>query len=95
MSMTISSTSVLAAVKHQVSCDLADEVVILDMQDGIYYGLNAVGARIWSLLEEPRSVAEIHQTLLDEYEIDPEVCETQLMTLLTELAANGLVEIKE
>jgi hypothetical protein len=93
--MTISSSTVIASVKHQVSCDLAGEVVILDMKDGIYYGLNAVGARIWTLLEEPRSVAEIHQTLLDEYDIDPDVCETQLLTLLTDLAAHGLVEIKE
>jgi hypothetical protein len=94
MSIQISSSSVIASVKHQVSCDLAGEVVILNMQDGIYYGLNAVGARIWSLVGEPRSVGEIHATLLEEYDIDPHVCETQLMTLLADLAANGLVEVR-
>jgi hypothetical protein len=95
MPMTISSRSVIATVQHQVSCDLVGEVVILNMKDGMYYGLNAVGARIWSLLEEPRSVADIHAVLLDEYDVDPQLCEAQLVTLLTDLAANGLVEIKE
>jgi hypothetical protein len=93
--MSISSSSIVASVKHQVSCDLAGEVVILNVQDGVYYGLNAVGARIWSLLEEPRMVSQIHETLLDEYEIDPHVCESQLLTLLADLAAHGLVEIKQ
>jgi hypothetical protein len=95
MLMRISNRSVIATVKHQVSCDLAGEVVILNMKDGFYYGLNGVGARIWSLLEEPRRVADIQETLLDEYEVDPQVCETHLMALLKDLAAHGLVEIKE
>jgi hypothetical protein len=95
MQTTISNSSRIAAVKHQVSCDLAGEIVILNMRDGIYYGLNSVGALIWSLLEEPRLVSEIHERLLDEYEIDPQVCESQLMALLAELAAHGLVEIRQ
>jgi hypothetical protein len=62
----ISNGSVISAVTHQVSCDLAGEVVILNLQDGVYYGLNTVGARIWSLLNGPRSVEQIHAVLLEE-----------------------------
>jgi hypothetical protein len=94
MLMPISSASIVASVKDQVSCDLAGEVVILNLANGVYYGLNAVGARIWSWLEEPRSVEEIQKALLEEYDIDPLVCETQLLALLNDLAANGLVDVK-
>jgi hypothetical protein len=92
--MAITNTSIVAAVKHQVSCDLSGEVVILNLQDGIYYGLNAVGARIWSMLEAPRSFDEICRSLLEEYDIDPDVCEKQLSALLSDLATHGLIEVR-
>jgi hypothetical protein len=93
MSPLIVNTSIVRAVAHQVSCDLAGEVVILNLQDGVYYGLNAVGARIWGLLEQPRSVEEIHAVLLEEYDIDAAVCEKQVAAVLNDLAAHGLVEV--
>jgi hypothetical protein len=92
--MAIADTSIVAAVKQQVSCDLAGETVILSLADGIYYGLNAVGARVWSLIEEPRSVEEIRRLLLVEYDVDEESCERQLQALLVDLAANGLIEVR-
>ena len=91
--MTISSRSVVKAIKQQVSCDLSGEVVILNLQNGVYYGLNAVGARIWSLLETPRTVRDIQTALLDEYDIDSRACEEQVSSLLNDLAAHGLIEV--
>jgi hypothetical protein len=93
MSVSISDGSIVSAITHQVSCDLSGEAVILNLRDGVYYGLNSVGARIWSLLEEPRSVRELRALLLDEYDIDPEVCAQQLVSLLSDLAAHGLLEV--
>jgi Coenzyme PQQ synthesis protein D (PqqD) len=60
MSTAISDRSVVAAAKDQVSCDLAGEAAILNIKNGVYYCLDPVGARIWSLMQEPRAVAEIH-----------------------------------
>ena len=57
MSATISDRSVVVAAKDQVSCDLAGEAAILNIKSGVYYGLDPVGARIWSLVQEPRKVA--------------------------------------
>ena len=90
----ISNGSIVSAVTHQVSCDLAGEVVILNLQDGVYYGLNAVGARIWQLLEQPRSVEQIHAALLDEYDIDPDTCIRQVAAILRELVEHGLLDVK-
>jgi len=94
MSLLISNASIVAAVSHQVSSDLAGEVVILNLQDGVYYGLNAVGARIWSLLVQPRSVGQIQAVLLEEYNIEPAICEQQVVSVLNDLAAHGLIEVK-
>ena len=92
---TISECSMVVAAKDQVSADLSDEVVMLDLESGVYYGLDAVGARIWSLIQEPRAVGDIRDTLLEEYQVEPNRCERELLTLLRELAAEGLIEVKD
>ena len=53
----LSSSSSVVAVEGQVSSDLGgEEFAILNLKTGTYYGLDAVGARIWALLLEPRTV---------------------------------------
>jgi hypothetical protein len=91
----ISTSSIVVAAKDQVSSDLGEEVAILNLKNGVYYGLDAVGARIWSLIQEPRTVNEILDVLLDEYEVEPERCERDLLTLLEELVAENLVEARD
>ena len=92
---TISGCSMVVAAKGQISADLADEVVILGLKSGVYYGLDAVGARIWSLIQEPRAVGDIRDTLVEEYQVEPKRCERELLALLRELAAEGLIEVQD
>jgi hypothetical protein len=91
----VSGGSTVVAAKNQVSSDLGGEVAILDLKAGVYYGLDAVGARIWSLIQEPRTVNEIRDILLEEYEVEPERCERDLLALLQKLADEGLIEVKD
>ena len=86
------SSSVVAS-KDQVSSDLGSEVAILHLQAGAYYGLDAVGSRVWSLIQEPRTLRELHGILVSEYEVDPVRCERDLIALLRGLADEGLVEV--
>src|SRR2546426_12791479 len=84
-----SPASIVVAIRDQVSADLAGEAAILNLKSGVYYGLNAVGARIWSLIQEPKSVEDIRDAILNEYDVDPERCESDLLQLLQQLAAEG------
>jgi hypothetical protein len=90
----ISGYSTVAVVKDQISADLADEAVILHLKSGVYYGLDGVGARIWALIQEPRVVNDVRDVLLDEYDVDPERCESELLAFLEELAAQALIEVQ-
>jgi len=93
--LKVSERSTVVVAEGQVSCDLAGEAAILDVKSGIYFGLNAVGARIWQMIQEPRTVSEVCKTLVEEYEVEPERCEHDLLTLLQELVTNGLIEVKD
>jgi Coenzyme PQQ synthesis protein D (PqqD) len=84
----------VVAARDQVSCDLEGEAVILGLGNGVYYGLNPVGASVWKLLEQPRTVAELRDAVVAEYEVDAPRAEADLLRLLGDLAANGLVELR-
>lgn len=92
MKPNISSGSTVVATTGQLSCTLSGEVVILSIQEGAYYGLDAVGARIWELIREPRRVSEVRDTLLQEYDVEPGECERDLLALLQKLADQGLIQ---
>ena len=82
----------VVAVNHQVSSDLGGEVAILDLEAGMYYGLEEVGARVWALAQEPRTVQEIQDRIVNEYEVDPASGRRDVLALLQQLADKGLVE---
>jgi hypothetical protein len=90
--LQISRTTVIVASERAISSDLAGEAAIIDFQSGSYYGLDEVGATIWKLIAEPRTVSEICDAVVAEYEVDPEVCERDVVALLGKLAASGLIE---
>jgi hypothetical protein len=93
--LDLSREAVVVASQDQAFTNLEDEAVILNLKDGIYYGLDPVGGRIWNLLQKPRKFGEILKILLEEYEVAPERCEQDLMRLLGELAARGLIVIRD
>lgn len=89
-----SNQTVVVAAQQQMSSDLAGEVIILDLNQGSYYGLDQVGALIWKLIQAPCSLAELRAAILAEYEVEPARCERDLLALVGELARAGLVEVR-
>jgi hypothetical protein len=78
----------------QVSSRVGDEVAILDLDQSIYYGLDPVGARIWELLQEPRSLQAVLDTLLAEFEVDDATARADLLALVDDLLAKKLIELQ-
>ena len=78
----------------QVSVGLEGETVILSLRDGLYYGLDEIGTRIWDLIQQPITLDELRAILLDEFEVEPEVCVQEVTALLEELKGKGVVEIE-
>lgn len=90
----ISKDAIVSVADDQVSSDVAGEAVILDLSSGTYYGLNAVGAFIWELVQEPQRVSDIQQALLQEYDVEPDQCLRELIQLLEEMQEQGLIQVQ-
>ena len=91
----LSTTSVVVAAKDQVSSDLAGEAVILSLQTGMYYGLDQVAAHIWELLRTPTAVADIRDAIVQQYDVEVEQCERDILSFLHQLAEQGLIEVRD
>lgn len=68
-----------------------EEIVMMSISRGEYYGFDPIGSRIWNLLENPVSVQDIVNTLLDEFEIDRDSCLHDVMQFLEEILDKDLV----
>jgi hypothetical protein len=95
MAKELTVDSRVKAATHQMTCDLAGEAAILNLQSGIYFGLDPVGARVWELVQQSTTVADIRDALLEEYEVEPEVVEADIKALLISMREHGLVEALE
>ena len=87
--------STVVVAKEQMSCGLDDEAVILSLKKGVYFSLNPCGNRIWSLIQKPVKVGKIRDTLLEEFDIDKETCEEDLLSLLRDLNQEGLIVVED
>src|ERR687887_257720 len=81
--------------KDVVFRELEGEMVLLNLVTGVYFGLDAVGTRIWTLIEAHRSSEEIVETLTAEYEVDAAAFGADLARFVQTLRDNELVDVDD
>jgi len=89
----LDTTSIVVAAQDQVSCDIGNQMAILNLKSGVYYGLDSVGSRVWELVQIPRRLGDIERCLLAEYEVEPGRLGLELRDLCGQLAEVGLIDI--
>jgi hypothetical protein len=89
----IGMSTVVKKSARQVSCQINEEVAILDLERSLYFGLEGVGVEIWEALEQPRSVAELCDRIVESFDVNRNECEKDVLELLASLQKEGLIEI--
>jgi hypothetical protein len=77
--------------EHVVYRDFADETVILNLESGMYHGLNATAAKILVKLETGVPVTEAVDSLAEEFGQPREVIERDVLSLCRALRERGLI----
>ena len=95
MRYTLSLESRVRMPEGVVSQSLDSETVLLDLDRGVYYGLDPVGTRTWDLIREQPCLPlqQILDSLLDEYDVQEDQCARDLLNLLSVMQEKGLVEV--
>lgn len=71
-----------------------NDVIMLDMEQGKYFGLNEVGSIVWQYIEAPRSFEDIIQHLMNQFNVDEKTCRQETEVLIEKLKKANLVSIK-
>ena len=91
----ITQNTIIAQTKELVSSDLDGETVLLSIETGKYYNMDPIGSRIWELIKDPMSVSQLIEILLDEFNVDREQCEKEVLVFLDRLAGDHLIQALE
>src|SRR4026207_312616 len=93
--MDVASTDQFVIHPSVICRELSGETVLLNLESGVYYGLDAVGTRVWQLLLQGCTIGSIRETMIAEYDVAPDVLNTDVMRLVGELRDRGIVTPRE
>ena len=74
--------------------ELEGEMVLLNLETGIYFGLDPIGTRIWMLLREHESLQQVFKVLLQEYDVPEPALKADLLRLAREFSSHGLARVR-
>jgi len=91
----IEPATVVSRNEEPVAVEVDHTVVMLSIAQGMYYGMEGVGRRIWALLDTPRTVASLCDRLMEEFEVDRTECEADVREFLEQLRQSNLIRIHD
>jgi hypothetical protein len=81
--------------KEVIQSRIGDEVVMLDVESGYYFGLNSVASVIWDMMKEKIELNTLVENLMKEFDVDKATCELDTLELLEEMKGKKIIRIIE
>jgi hypothetical protein len=91
--LSITASTVVQRKAHLPTSEVADETVLLHLEQNHFYGMNQVGSRIWELLAEPTPVHALCAQLQSEFAVSPEECLADVLVFLQTMHGDGLIAV--
>jgi hypothetical protein len=91
--MAVQLSTVVVRDSEPVATTIDNEVVMLSPRAQSYFGLGTVGSEIWNAIETPRRVDDVCTGLMQEFEIDADTCQRQVLDFLNDLIDRGLARV--
>jgi coenzyme PQQ synthesis protein D (PqqD) len=93
--MDVAATDQFVIHPSVICRELSGETVLLNLESGVYYGLDAVGTRVWQLIMQGCTIAGVCDTMLDEYDVARDLLHADVTRLVGELRDRGIVTPRE
>ncbi|KYG27649.1 lasso peptide biosynthesis PqqD family chaperone [Alkalihalobacillus trypoxylicola] len=87
----ISTEALVVQVEGNIVTDMDGDKVMLNISKGKYYNLGKIGGAVWELIKTPQTLESIVNKLVEEYEVEKEVCSLEVQSFLEDLKQQGLV----
>ncbi len=87
-------TNTVVRASELISGTLDERAVLLSIENGEYYQMNRMATRVWAAVEQPCRVSDLVTRLQSEFEVDPAVCEREVLAFLSQLHQDKLLQIQ-
>lgn len=91
--VTIDDTTTLQRKAAVVGADVADDAILLDIDTGYFFQLNATGAKIWAFVEQPQTLGALTAHMAESYKVDAETCRSDVAEFVADLIDRGVLEV--
>lgn len=91
--MTLTKQTEVIVEEHIHFTKNEGNMVLLNYDTGTYFGLDPMGAQFWKLFAEHRSVGQVINILLAEYDVAEEVLWKDIEQLVTQWQEKGLIKV--
>ena len=89
----IQTNSKIRRDNELIFSEMDGETVMMSVERGEYYGIDPIGSRIWGMLETPKTMSELCDTLLPDYDVTREQMEKDVLAFLKQMLEKGIIKI--
>jgi len=90
---TLTPNSLVVRSGDFIASTVDDDLVMMSLEKGIYYGLDTIGSQIWEHIAEPISVNDLCHKLTDQYEVDSAQCQEDVLAFLNEMLIEEMIHV--
>ena len=91
----LTPTTILARNPEIIANAIDDEIVMMSIEEGSYFGLNSIGSIIWQELEEAKSIESIISILLERFDVEEQTCREETIAFIENMIKNKTLVITE
>jgi hypothetical protein len=91
--VSYSKESIVERSEEVIASEVENELVMMSLKNGKYYGIDSIGGDIWKMLEGPLKVSEICDRLMKQYKVDSQTCERDVFEFLDQLIEQELIAV--
>jgi len=78
-----------------IAAEADQDLVMVSIANGLYYGVSDVAREIWEAIESPKKISDLIDDLVGTYDIDPTTCKEETLSFLEDLRTEGLLKVSD
>lgn len=90
--MSIELSQKISRHSDILSAEIGGEAVMMSIEKGAYFGLNPIATRIWDLIDQPQTIAELIAVITEEYDVSDEQCAADVQEFVADMIAKGIAQ---
>src|SRR5262245_62952277 len=92
---TLKLDSIVQRDPDVIAAEADQDLVMVSIANGAYYGVSDVAREIWEAIEQPKKVSDLIDDLTANYKVERSLCEQEILSFLQSLLTEHLLQVRD